>query len=173
MIPGPTPKPIEVIEREGNPGKRPLPEPMLVSGRPDPQDAMLECPADLPAAGKEAWETIVPQLAEVGLLDRVDRMMLKAMCLTWARAMQAGKVINAQGHLVRGVAGLKEHPSLKTERDSLRLFSSFAEQFALTPVARTRLGMAEFQRRSLQKEFETSLGSADLTPIMDAEVVEE
>lgn len=172
MITGHKPKPTEVKRLEGNIGKRAEVEPVLVAGRPQTGDEMLECPPDLPAAGREAWESIVPQLAEVGLLDRVDRLMLKAMCMSWARAMQAGRVINAQGHLIRGAAGLKEHPSLKTERDSLRLFANFAEQFALTPVARTRLGLAEFHRRTLATEFEASLGTVELAPI-DADVVED
>jgi len=30
----PYPKPVEQKIREGNPGRRPLPEPMLVAGRP-------------------------------------------------------------------------------------------------------------------------------------------
>jgi P27 family predicted phage terminase small subunit len=172
MAAGQRPTPVEQRVLEGNPRKHAIPEPLLVSGRPTLADPMVQAPEDLPAAGKDAWNAIVPQLAEVGLLDRVDRLMLEAMCLQWARAKQAGRVINAQGHLVKGAVGLKEHPSLKTERDSMRLFAMFADQFALTPVARTRLGLAEFHRRTLQAEFEDSIGSADLQAI-DIEPVSE
>jgi P27 family predicted phage terminase small subunit len=166
---GRKPKPVEQRVREGNPQRSPLPEPMLVAGRPQDSDPMLEPPEDMPADGKEAWNQVVPTLHEVGLLDRVDRLMLQAMCMQWARARQAGKVISKQGHLIRGAGGhIREHPSLKTERDSYAAFSRFAEQFALSPVARTRLGLAEIHRRTLKAEFETAMGDPELEPI-DAE----
>jgi len=169
---GRKPKPVEQRIREGNPQRTPLPEPMLVAGRPPEDDPMLEVPEDMPADGKEAWNAVVPTLAEVGLLDRVDRLMLQAMCVQWARARQAGKVIAKQGHLIRGAGGhIREHPSLRTERDSYAAFSRFAEQFALSPVARTRLGLAEIHRRTLKAEFDSALGEADLQPV-DADVVE-
>jgi P27 family predicted phage terminase small subunit len=162
-ITGRKPKPVEVQVREGNPGKQALPEPLLVSGRPTDDDPMLECPPDMPAAGKEAWDAVVPSLAEVGLLDRVDRLAIEAMCISWARAKQAGKVIARQGHLVKGSNGqLREHPSLRTERESFRLFQSFGEQFALTPV-----------RRTLAAEMTGALGDVELTEVPDAEVVDD
>ena len=169
---GHPPNPVEQRIREGNPRRHPLPEPLLVSGRPEVNE--LEPPEDLPEAGKRAWNEIVPQLAEIGLLDRIDRLVLEAMCLHWARMKQAGKVISAQGHLVRGPGGsLREHPSLKTERESASAFFRLAEQYAMTPIARTRLGLAELHRRTLKAEFDTALGEPDLQPIdvEDAEVV--
>jgi len=170
---GRKPKPTEQRIREGNPARSPMPEPMLVAGRPQEGDPMLEAPEDLPSDGKDAWNAVVPTLAEVGLLDRVDHLMLQAMCVQWARARQAGKVIAKQGHLIRGAGGhIREHPSLRTERESYAAFSRFAEQFALSPVARTRLGLAEIHRRTLKAEFESALGEPDLQPV-DAEVVED
>jgi P27 family predicted phage terminase small subunit len=175
MIGGRNLKPVEQKMREGGEAvqHRAMPEPMLVAGRPGPED-MREPPETLPADGKEAWNAVVPQLADVGLLDRVDRLVLEAMCIHWARAKQAGKVIGRQGHLVRGPGGhIREHPSLRTERESFTAFMRIAEQFALTPVARTRLGLAELHRRTLKAEFEDALGEPELTPVEDAEVVEE
>jgi P27 family predicted phage terminase small subunit len=170
---GNMPRPVEQRRREGDISHRPLPEPMLVGGRPNDDDAMLQCPEHLPKDGRDAWNDIVPTLQEVGLLDRVDRLSLAAMCMAWARAMQAGKVIARQGHLVRGSQGqIREHPSLRTERENYRQFLTFAEHFALTPVARTRLGLAELHRRSLKAEMSSALGEVQLTPV-DATVVED
>jgi P27 family predicted phage terminase small subunit len=170
---GNAPKPVEQARREGNPGKRELPEPLLVAGRPVEGDQMLEAPENLPKDGKDAWNMVVPTLHEVGLLDRVDRLALTAMCMSWARAMQAGKVIARQGHLVRGSTGqVREHPSLRTERESFRQFFTMAEHFALTPVARTRLGLAELHRRTLKAEMTSALGDVELVPV-DADVVED
>ena len=47
-------------------------------------------------------------------------------------------------------------------RDYLR----FAEEFGLTPVARTRLGLAELRRRrSMVDELRDSLGPPNLEPV--------
>ncbi len=40
----------------------------------------------------------------------------------------------------------------------MALFAKFAEQYALTPTARTRLGLAELKRRSLTDELDSELG---------------
>jgi P27 family predicted phage terminase small subunit len=170
---GNRPKPVEQKRREGNPGKRAMPEPLLVAGRPVENDPMLDPPDHLPKDGREAWDSVVPTLHEVGLLDRVDRLTLTAMCMAWARAIQAGKVVARQGHLVRGSQGqLREHPSLRTERENFRQFLTFAEHYALTPVARTRLGMAELNRRTLSAEMSSALGEVELVPV-DATVVDD
>jgi P27 family predicted phage terminase small subunit len=167
-LPGPPPKPIEQRLREGNPAKRPLPEPVLIGGRPDES---LEPPDDLPPDGRLAWNEVVPTLAEAGVLDRVDRLALEAMCAAWARAKQAQRLVASQGHFVRGSRGqLREHPSLRTEREATMLFLRYAEQFGLTPAARARLGLAELKRRTLKAEFDAALGLPNLKPI-DVDVV--
>lgn len=171
---GQRPKPVEQRIREGNPQHEPMPEPMLVAGRPEQGDPALDAPEHMPKDAKEAWGRIVPTLHDVGLLDRVDTMAIEAMCTQWARMRQAGRVIGRQGHVVRGSNGqLREHPSLRTEREATRLFLTFAEHFALTPVARTRLGLAELHRRTLKAEMSSALGEADLEPVVDATVVED
>jgi P27 family predicted phage terminase small subunit len=164
-------KPVEQRLREGNVEREPLPEPLLIAGRPNADE--LAPPDGMPTDAVEAWNAVVPTLAEVGLLDRVDRLALHAMCIQWARAMQAGKVINAQGHLIRGMGGLKEHPSLATERKGIELFRKFAAEYGLTAMARTRLGLAELNRRSIQVELESSLGEVDLQEVDDAEVIDD
>jgi P27 family predicted phage terminase small subunit len=159
---GRKPKPVEVKIREGNPGKRPLPEPVRVGGVP----ASLEPPDDLPQTAKDWWNEAVPILAKVGILDTVDRAALEMMATQYARAKQASRVIAEHGHLARGSTGqLVEHPSLATERAAAQMFLRMAEQYALTPVARTRLGIAELERISLQQEIESSLGEPELTEV--------
>ena len=49
-------------------------------------------------------------------------------------------------------------PALRVERDAWQAFLRFAEQYALTPVARTRLGLAELHRRTLAEELDEQLG---------------
>lgn len=162
MPPGRKPKSAEQRRAEGNPGKRPLPEPVIVAGRPD----AMAMPEHLPPAAAEAWDEIVPTLGRLGILDGVDKPALEAMCTQYARARQAGKVVAAQGHLARGSAGqIREHPSLGTERAAHAMFLRFAEHYALTPVSRVRLGLAELHRRSLAEEMAEALGATELEPV--------
>ena len=153
---GRKPKPVEVRRREGD--SRKLPEPVLVGGRPI--DAP-EPPEDLPDEARDAWGEVVPRLQEVGILDTVDRLALEAMCMQWARAKEAGRTIAREGVTALGSQGqIVEHPALASERSAHLTFLKFAEHYALTPIARTRLGLAELQRRSLATEMAGALDGA-------------
>lgn len=104
---------------------------------------------------------MVPILGRAGILDGVDRPMLELAAVQYARACQASRVVAQEGHATRGSTGqLTEHPSVATERNAMALFLKFAEHYALTPVARTRLGLAELQRRSLADELDDELGTS-------------
>jgi P27 family predicted phage terminase small subunit len=139
-----------------------MPEPVRVGGRPS---VILEPPDDLDETAKEFWADVVPVLHQVGILDTVDRAALEMLCTQYARAKQAARIVAENGHLTEGSTGqLVEHPALATERNAMAAFMKFAEQYALTPVARTRLGLAELQRRSLQEEMKESLGPVELEP---------
>lgn len=163
---GAKPKTVETRIREGNPSKRPLPETVLVGGRPDVHE-LAEPPAHLPDDAKEWWNESVTRLVEVGIVDRVDLPILEQMAIQYARMRQAQRVLAVDGHFVRGSVGqLRPHPSLKIEQDATQLFFKMAEHYGLTPVARTRLGLAELHRRSLQQEMGASLKKPDFKPVL-------
>ena len=67
-----------------------------------------------------AWDLIVPPLERIGLLDGIDAMALEAMCVQYARAKQARRIIDEQGLLTTGSTGqIVEHPALAIERASI------------------------------------------------------
>jgi P27 family predicted phage terminase small subunit len=151
-----------------NVSKRPLPEPMLVAGRPDHE--LDNPPDDLPADGREFWTLTVRRLVDVGMLDLVDETALRMLATQYARWRQAGRVIAEVGHFARGSIGqIREHPAVKIEREAHNLYLKTAEHFGLTPMARTRLGLAELHRRSLHAEMDRAL---DAGPVVDGEVVD-
>lgn len=163
---GSKPKPVEQKLREGNPGKRPLPEPLLVAGRPQ-HGELAEPPEHLPEEAKEFWKESITRLIEVGIIDRVDVPVLEQLSVQYARIRQAQRVLAVDGHYVRGSVGqLRPHPALKIEQDATTLFLKMAEHYALTPIARTRLGLAELHRRSLQAEISDNLATPKLTPVL-------
>jgi P27 family predicted phage terminase small subunit len=160
---GRKPTPVEQRRLEGGreTSHRQVLEPLLVAGRPDHE--LDEPPADLPADGKSFWISTVARLIDVGMLDLVDETALRMLATQYARWCQAGRVVALDGHFVRGSVGqLREHPAIKIEREAHGLYLKTAEQFGLTPMARTRLGLAELHRRSLHAEMDRTLGDADV-----------
>lgn len=151
---GRKPKPVEQRRHEGNPGKRPLPQPVLIEGRaiPTPPDG----------AGDRylaVWNRIVPKLWEVGLLDGIDALALDAICTTVERAYQARDILEREGLLADGaMGGQVVHPAVRIERDAWAEARRWFEHYGLTPLARTRLGLAELQRKSLARELADAMG---------------
>ncbi len=144
-----------------------MPEPLLVAGRPDLQE-MAEPPSYLDEDAKEFWRLSVVRLVEVGIIDRVDTPVLEQLATQYARIRQAQRVIADVGLFARGSVGqMREHPAVKIEREATTQFLKLAEHYALTPIARTRLGLAELHRRSLHKEMESGLGRPNLRPAGD------
>jgi P27 family predicted phage terminase small subunit len=161
---GPKPKPLEIRQKEGTLRPSRHGEAPVAIPTTDIR-SMLEPPEHLDESAKMFWREAVPTLVQAGIISAVDRAALELASTMYARARQAGRVIAEQGHLARGSTGqLVEHPSLRTERDAAINFLRFAEHYALTPVARTRLGMAELERKSLQQEMKESFGEPNLTP---------
>jgi P27 family predicted phage terminase small subunit len=165
IVASPRPKPVEQKIREGNPGQRRLPEPLLVAGRPNAGE-LDEPPEHLPATAKAFWRDTVARLVAVGLIDRVDVPMLEQLSVQYARIRAAQKVIAVQGMFTRGSVGqIREHPAVRIEREATRAFLALSQEFGITPVARTRLGLAELHRRTLKAEFDAALGEPDLKPV--------
>lgn len=172
MARGRPPVPVEQRRLEGGStvSHRPMPEPLLVAGRPDTE--FVEPPEHLPADAKEFWGESIQRLAEVGILDLVDGPALEMLAIQYARARQAARVVKEKGLFAHGAAGqIREAPWVKIEREAHTMFLRLASEFALTPVARTRLGLAELSRRAMAHEMETALDGGNATPVADAEVV--
>lgn len=158
---GRKPKPNEIKKRDGTyRADRHGDAPPLPAA---PQ--LVEPPAELEDEAKEFWREAVPTLHEAGLLSRVDKPALEMLATQYARAKQAGRVVAEQGLLALGSAGqFRIHPAVIAEREATTQFLRLAEQYALTPVARTRLGLAEMQRQSIAQAVGEDLGQPELEP---------
>jgi P27 family predicted phage terminase small subunit len=78
--------------------------------------------------------------------------------LTKLREFRTAK--RAVGNMVTlGSTGqLTEHPMLATERASANILLRFAQEFAMTPTSRARLGLAVLEGKSLERELADDLG---------------
>ena len=125
----------------------------------------MKPPDHLSKVGKDFWNEIVPSLIEVGIVDRIDAAVIEQMATQFSRIREAQAIIKQHGLTSFGHAGqLTVHPAVKIEREATTLFLKLAEQYALTPVARTRLGLAELHRRSMKQEMDERIGAAELQP---------
>ena len=157
---GPVPKPAELRRLEAATGgtlnDKAVPEIVVPGGRPDEvpaPPAMLRDPYAL-----ELWNAVTPALHELGVLANLDVPILAALCTQYARMRKAQDVVEAEGMFALGSTGqVTEHPALKMEREATRLFHQLASEYALTPSARTRLGLdlllgARIQRNLQEKD---------------------
>ena len=147
---------------------RAMPEPLLVAGRPEHE--LDKPPAGLPLEAKRYWRKTVARLVEVGMIDLVDETGLKMLSTQYARWVGAGETIAKEGMFTVTAKGQPAlHPAVREERDATILYLRAAEQFGLTPMARTRLGLAELHRRSLHMEMDRALDA----PAIDGEAVDD
>jgi P27 family predicted phage terminase small subunit len=138
------PVPFQVRLLRGNPGKRPMrpePRPAIEPKCPDP-------PAFLSPYAQDEWWRVAPELHVLGLLTSVDVACLAAYCAayaTWreaAEALEKSAARDEQWHglLIKGVDGnVRRNPLVKIAADAAEDMLRFAGEFALTPVARSRL----------------------------------
>jgi P27 family predicted phage terminase small subunit len=116
-------------------------------------------PPDLPKEGKELWDEVIPWLTEVNAVQLIDLPAVKAMCVAWAQAERLRKVLDEQGYFTLGSMGQQiVHPAFGAYQNASRLFLSHAQEFGMTTVARTRLGLMDVQRKSIAQEMDWTLG---------------
>ena len=110
----PTPTAMKLLA--GNPGKRPLNR-----REPKPTLGVPPCPKWLSLEARKEWRWVVKELAQAGVLARIDRTMLAVYCHLVAEFVQAA----AKGESVI--------PSKVAQIRAL------ASEFGLTPSSRARL----------------------------------
>jgi P27 family predicted phage terminase small subunit len=134
-----------------------LPDVVHVAGK-----AMIEMPDMLDDGAQEVWRELVPMLHDANLLDRVDAIALEGLCAMIARARHATNMIAEHGYTVEhaktGV--LSVSPWVRIERDAWKQAIALGEHYGLTPVARTRLGLAVLKGRTLMQELNEGLEDA-------------
>src|SRR5262245_60381922 len=100
-------KPVEEKRLTGkSPGHdvagRKIPEPVLIGGRVHSLKD-LPCPAEIeePEA-RQWWDDFVSTMAEIGMLDLIDRGILTMAATQYGIAARAAKVLRKQGYFSTG-----------------------------------------------------------------------
>lgn len=133
----PTPTALRVLT--GNPQHRPLD---LREPQPDPSPP--RCPSFLSREARKHWREIVPELARLGLLSRVDAGALEGLCDAYSQFRQASEFIKQHGMVYRSSDGqLVKTPHVAIARNALAIYIRIAVEFGLTPSSRTGLQAPE------------------------------
>jgi P27 family predicted phage terminase small subunit len=99
-----------------------------------------ECPEQASAEVLEIWDYTVEHLEAMGLAKACDRDALYCYCEAVVNHRKASAALAQSTILVEGVlGGLVRNPALAVQRDSARLVRYFAQEFGLTPSARSRV----------------------------------
>ena len=132
---GRKPTPTAIKELEGNPGKRPLND-----AEPKPQKKAPACPKWLDAEAKKEWRRLAKTMEAMGVLTEVDMAAFAGYCQAYARWKQEVERITDRGLVMRTPSGYAQQvPYISIAQQYLRLMNQFAEQFGLTPAARSRI----------------------------------
>jgi P27 family predicted phage terminase small subunit len=119
----------------------------------------------------EFWKQVTPVLADAGVLERIDLFMLALAASAWGDVMKAERVLAEDGFFQLGSVGqVKEHSALKIKREATLTFERLANHLCLSPVARTRLGLAALTAQVMSHEMDELIGPDTIDA--DAEYVD-
>lgn len=111
-------------------------------------------PSQLSDEAKVEWGRIAQDLAQLGLLSRIDRAALAAYCEAWSDYLDAtekvarlGKVIKTGTKTIQKLDGsietsggnFVENPYFSIKKRAAELMHKFLVEFGMTPAARSRI----------------------------------
>ncbi len=126
----------------GNPGRRPLnpreAKPPAVI--PDPPELLTEAAARGDKAALEEWKRVTPLLADVGLIAKLDRAIIAAYCMAWARWIDCERQLVTTGLIVKAPNGYPMYsPYLTASNKALDQVRQLSEQIGLSGSSRSRI----------------------------------
>jgi P27 family predicted phage terminase small subunit len=108
----------------------------------------------------EAWyREVAAELADAGLIERVDVYILAMAAEAWGDFVVADRIRREKGWFTMGSTGqIVLGPWMKQKKDAMVVFERLVNHLPLTPVARARLGLAGLRAANLYQAMERELG---------------
>ena len=132
---GRKPTPTAIKELEGNPGKR-----KLNDREPRPEKKAPSCLKWLEPEAKKEWRRLAKKMELMGVLTEVNMAAFAGYCQAYARWKEAEEFITQHGTIVKTPSGYwQQVPQVSIAQTYLKMMQKFAEQFGLTPAARSRI----------------------------------
>lgn len=112
------------------------------------------CPDWLDDAAKVEWSRVVPMLAEQGILNAADGMILAAYCQTYSQWMACELQVKADGLMIAGPQGNAIlHPAARHASKLMAELRRVAGDFGFSPATRTRINAPPKQNEE-QNDFD-------------------
>lgn len=147
-------KPLQIHKLNGNPSKikdldsliekEPKPTKLNVNKPPSP-------PAWLDDIAKAEWKRVAKELIKMELLTKVDLSALEAYCKTYSRWRAAEEQMDKIGSTVYKPSKkddstyLSSLPQVQVAQKYLVICKTFMAEFGLTPSARSRMAIKEYE----------------------------
>ncbi|MCG3134752.1 MAG: hypothetical protein HMLKMBBP_02113 [Planctomycetes bacterium] len=122
-------------------------------GEPVPAPGVPTPPPWLPPLAREEWDRIIPLLRARGLVEEIDSAALVGYCTAWSDMADAMRVLREEGTTVADArGGLSAHPELRRMEAAREALRKFAQEFGLSPSARSRVSSTPPRVRSPEAE---------------------
>lgn len=139
----------------GKRGPRPHPTALrVIAGKkinddePQPETGEPTCPASTNPELYEVWEYTLDQLRQMRVVTMADRDALYAYCQAVIAHRRASDDINLNGATILGaMGGLVRNPSTTIQKEQAALIRQYAQEFGLTPSARSGMKVSQTQVR--------------------------
>jgi P27 family predicted phage terminase small subunit len=142
-------KPTAVKKRQGNPGRRPLPEnePVFQGGTTPPKH--------LDRIARNEWRRLAPRLIVHGMLTPADRAAFSAYCVAYSTHVRAEEFLAKKKTLAYKTPGgvLRPWPEIAISNQALGQMYRFLTEFGLTPSSRSRLDITIPKKGSSDEDF--------------------
>lgn len=135
--PAPAPTPLKIV-RGDRPSRTNTKEPKpRVSGVP-------RCPSWLSDQAKTVWRSLAKDLHARGVLTAWDVHAFAVFCEAVVHHRKGCEMVDGSAILVKGAHGaLVKNPGLQIVRDSAQIIRAFAQEFGLTPSARSAIELPD------------------------------
>lgn len=147
---GRPPTPTERKRALGNPGKRPLPEPVVQLAA---VVAIPPAPSSLGEVGRAVWERLWTA-GQAWLSPKTDLDLLTRLCEAHDEREAIRDAVAEEGYMVTGSMGQRRANPLLGELRALESqMTKYESLCGFTPTDRARLGYAEVKRASKLDEL--------------------
>lgn len=132
--PAPTPTALRLL-KGGHPER-------VNRREPKPTPTPIEAPEYLDDDARAIWDRLVPDLVTKAGLSHWDVPALAVLCTAVVHHRRAVELVNSTGILIKpggGHGGVVKHPAMQIIRDQAAIIRAYAQEFGLTPSARSEL----------------------------------
>jgi len=148
MIRGRKPKPSALRILQGNPGHR-----KISKGESKPTSGLPTPPEWLDLKALEEWNFVIPELARMGILTKIDHAKLGIYCQAMSDIHNARTMIRKFGQVIKQDGRLQQSPWVRIQNAAEVKVYKFASDYGFSPSDRMRLSVDSLEENEKDKRF--------------------